>query len=84
LLPDGGELAIDGCRQIVQEDVRIAVRVVETIPTDWQGGLVGKIEQERRFAITGGGGNHDQFVLEMIVKEVDQAGAMEQSPISVG
>ena len=64
---------MDGGDEIGEKDLGIAIRGIETVPTDGQGGIVSEIHEETGFAIARRGGDEEQLAVNVFVQEIEQA-----------
>ena len=73
-----GELLADGKDDIVKEDAKIAVSLVESQPADGQVGVVGVIHEHRGLAISRPRRDEDQLAVDVLVDEIHETRAAHQ------
>ena len=70
-LADLRETAVDRRDQIFEEDLRVAIRGVELIPADRERRVLGKIGQERGFAVTGRRREDNELEMNMLTEKIN-------------
>ncbi len=68
----------DRCSQVGHEIPRVGIGRLHSVPAGGKIGVLQEVDQQRSLAIPGGGRDQEQFAVDVIVEEINQAAAVQK------